>query len=84
MKNRTYDWLKRYALYVAPATVTALLAVYQEYGLSWASTGAFLVGISATWIGSVIGVSSRSYHQTPTTEGRHMQDNTQQEEDRDV
>lgn len=61
MSNKMYDILKAIALVVLPATATLVIAIFKIWGLPYgAEIGATITAV-ATFLGSIITVSSAKY-----------------------
>ena len=61
MSNKTYDILKAIALVVLPALATLIIAIFKIWGLPYgAEIGATITAV-ATFLGSILTVSSAKY-----------------------
>ena len=61
MSNKTYDILKAIALVVLPALATLVIAIFKIWGLPYgAEIGATITAV-ATFLGSILTVSSAKY-----------------------
>jgi len=61
MSNKTYDRLKKVALYVLPALATLWLTISTIWGLPYGEAIAGTITAIDTFLGACLGVSSKRY-----------------------
>ena len=62
MKNKTYDFWKRVAMYYLPAIATALITIFKIWNIPYGEeTGATIMAID-TALGVILGISSANYN----------------------
>lgn len=62
MKNKTYDILKKVAMYVLPALATAVITIFKIWGIPYGEQiGATITAID-TALGIILGISSNNYN----------------------
>lgn len=62
MSNKTYDRLKQVALYGLPALATLWLTISTIWGIPYGEAIAGTITAIDTFLGAVLGVSSKKYH----------------------
>lgn len=61
MSNKTYDTLKKIAMYVLPATATFVITVFKIWNIPYGEEiGATITAID-TALGVILGISSANY-----------------------
>lgn len=58
MSKKIYSILKWIALVVLPALATLIVVIGNAVGWGWAETVAIIIGAIATFLGTILGVSS--------------------------
>lgn len=62
MKNKTYDFWKKIAMYVLPAIATLVITVFKIWNLKYGEEiGATITAID-TALGIILGISSTNYN----------------------
>lgn len=61
MNNKTYDILKYIALIVLPALATLVIAIAKIWGLPYGAEIAGTITAIATFLGSILTISSKTY-----------------------
>ena len=61
LKNKTYDVLKFIALTVLPALVFFISSIWEIWGLPYGSQIVATIAAFATFLGALLGVSSKKY-----------------------
>ncbi len=62
MKNKTYDFLKRIAMYVLPALATLVMTIFKIWNLPYGEEiGATITAID-TALGIILGISTAKYN----------------------
>jgi hypothetical protein len=62
MKNKTYDFWKRVAMYYLPAIATALITIFKIWNIPYGEeTGATIMALD-TMLGVFLGISSANYN----------------------
>lgn len=62
MKNKTYDFWKKIAMYVLPAIATAVITIFKIWNLPYGEEiGATITAID-TALGVILGISSSNYN----------------------
>ena len=62
MKNKTYDILKKVAMYVLPALATAVITIFKIWRIPYGEQiGATITAID-TALGIILGISSNNYN----------------------
>ncbi len=62
MKNKTYDFWKKIAMYVLPAIATAVITIFKIWNLPYGEEiGATITAID-TALGVILGISSANYN----------------------
>ena len=62
MKNKTYDFLKKIAMYILPALATAVITIFKIWGIPYGEQiGATITAID-TALGIILGISSNNYN----------------------
>lgn len=62
MSNKTYDILKKIAMYVLPALATFVITVFKIWGIPYGEQiGATITAID-TALGVILGISSANYN----------------------
>lgn len=62
MKNKTYDILKKVAMYVLPALATAVITIFKIWEIPYGEQiGATITAID-TALGIILGISSNNYN----------------------
>lgn len=62
MSNKTYDVLKKIAMYVLPALATLVITLGEIWGWGWSAQVAATITALDTFIGAALGISSKSYN----------------------
>lgn len=62
MKNKTYDFWKKIAMYVLPAIATLVITVFKIWNLKYGEEiGATITAVD-TALGIILGISSANYN----------------------
>ena len=62
MENKTYDFWKRVAMYYLPAIATAVVTIFEIWGIPYGTQiGATIMALD-TMLGVFLGLQSNSYH----------------------
>lgn len=62
MKNKTYDFWKKVAMYYLPAISTMVITIFKIWGISYGEEiGATIMAID-TALGIMLGISSANYY----------------------
>lgn len=61
MSNQTYDTLKYIALYVLPALATLILTIGGIWGIPYSEAIAATITAIDTFLGAILGISSKKY-----------------------
>ena len=62
MTNKTYDVLKKIAMYALPALATLVITLGEIWGWDWSAQVAATITALDTFIGAALGISSKSYN----------------------
>lgn len=62
MKNETFDKLKWIAIFFVPATATLISTIGGKVGWEFTDTLVLIVNALGVYIGSLLGVSNRTYN----------------------
>lgn len=81
MKNKTYDILKRIALVILPATGAAYFATAEIWSLPYAAQVVGTITVIETFLGAVLGFSSKAYNQQVSVAGKIVIDTQDPEKD---
>ena len=74
MNNKLYDVLKVIALVVLPALATLIIGVFEIWGLPYgAQIGATITAV-ATFLGTILSVSSAKYHAENKNNNNELKD----------
>lgn len=69
LNNTTYDILKKIALYVLPALATLILTLGNIWGFNFSEQVAATITALDTFIGALLGFSSKVYWDNVESEG---------------
>ena len=62
MKNKTYDFWKKVAMYYLPAIATMIITIFKIWGIPYGEEiGATITAID-TALGIILGISSANYY----------------------
>lgn len=62
MKNKTYDFWKRVAMYYLPAIATAIATIFEIWGIPYGTQISATIMALDTMLGVFLGLQSNSYH----------------------
>lgn len=62
MKNETYDFLKKIALYILPALATLVITVFKIWHLPYGEEIGATITAFDTALGVILGISSNNYY----------------------
>lgn len=62
MKNKTYDFWKRVAMYYLPAIATALITIFKIWNIPYGEEAGATIMALDTMLGVFLGISSANYN----------------------
>lgn len=66
MKNETFDKLKWIAIFFVPATATLISTIGKGFDWQYTDTAVLVVNAIGVYVGSLLGVSNRTYNNLTT------------------
>ena len=62
LKNETYDLLKKIAMYWLPALATAIVTIFEIWGIPYGTEISGTIMAIDTLLGVILGISTRNYN----------------------
>ena len=62
IKNKTYDFWKKVAMYYLPAIATAIITIFEIWGIPYGNQIGATITALDTLLGVFLGISSKNYN----------------------